>query len=227
MRRRAFHASLWHDADAPVELLDALWEDPDRLVATAQSLKEGDRCTVVRIDHEGRPVVLKRYNLRGPMHTSVHAVMRSRAAWSLLNAHRVRRGGLLTPRPLACLETRRGVLRARSFLLTDFIAGPTLLDLVGAGGVASDRLERLATSFAGIWQKLGELRLGHGDMKAANFIVGDDDRLWMIDLDGMRRYPPAYAEPLLQRQRAKDRERFMQNWTTSPEVREAFEHLIT
>jgi hypothetical protein len=223
MKRKSFQANLWHDGDLDPALVEALWEDPNGLIESGTSVKDGDRCTVVRLEHEMGPLIFKRYNLKGPVHTSVHAVMRSRAAWCLLNAHRVRGAGLRTPRPLACLEMRRGVLRGTSFFLNEFISGPTLLHLIRDTGVEPERLERLAADFARIWKTLGRLRLGHGDMKAANFIVDADDRLWLIDLDGMRRYPAAYGAPLLVRQRTKDYERFMRNWRPLPPVETAFQ----
>ena len=55
----------------------------------------------------------------------------------------------------------------------------------------------------------GELRAGHDDMKAANFIVDADGHVWMIDLDGMRLGLPG---PLFRRVRRLDHACFMRNW---------------
>ena len=70
-----------------------------------------------------------------------------------------------------------------------------------------------------MWQDLGALRLGHGDMKATNFIVDPAGKLWLIDLDGMRRYRTG---PLLRAERRKDLARFMRNWQERPEVAAIF-----
>src|SRR5438552_9907627 len=115
-RRRSIRASLWHDSSLPSSLVERLWNDPDQLIAHGSMLKDGDRCTVVRFDHDGRSMVLKRFNLKDQLHTAVHMLMRSRARWCWSNALALHAAGVPTPRPLACLDERRaGLLRRRSF----------------------------------------------------------------------------------------------------------------
>ena len=207
------------DASLPPALVGQLWDGPDALISSGTLLKDGDRSTVVRLEADGRSYVLKRYNLRGPLHTLVHAALRSRARWSWINGRRARAAGLLTPRPLACLERRLGPLRGRSFFLCAHVEGDSLLALVERGEMAPARLERLAAGVAEIWTALGRARLSHGDMKATNFIVDEGDRLWMVDLDGMRR---ERLEARWRRQRAGDRARFMKNWRGRGSCEEAF-----
>jgi len=163
---------------------------------------------------------LKRYNLRGGVHTAIHLPMRSRARWSWLNGRRLVAAGVPTPMPLACIEERRfRLLRVRSWLLTTFVQGRSLLELVQSQQLAGDRLVDLARQFSRIWQTLGQLRAGHGDMKASNLIVDPDDQLWLIDLDGLRIYRSA---ALLRRERRNDLARFMRNWNDYPEVAAKF-----
>jgi tRNA A-37 threonylcarbamoyl transferase component Bud32 len=207
------------DASLPPALAQDLWRDPDVLLASGTMLKDGDRSTVVRLDAEGRSFVLKRYNMRGPAHTFIHALMRSRARWSLINGLRATGAGLCTPRPLACLERRCGPLRGRSYFMCEFIDGEPLLTMIRGGAVDPPRLERLAAGVGEIWAALGRARLSHGDMKATNFIVDANDALWMVDLDGMRR---ERIEAWWRRQRARDRARFMKNWRGRGSCEEVF-----
>jgi len=220
--RRSGNRFLRHVSGLDSELMEKLWSDPDQLIAEGRMLKDGDRCTVVALERlSGRQsIVLKRYNLKGGFHTAIHATLRSRAAWSWINAIRLLQAGLPTPQPLAMLEERNvGVFRQRSYFMTDMVSGQPLSELVQSRGLSDDHLRDCARQFSVIWQKLGQLRLGHGDMKASNFLVDSELRLWLIDLDGMRRYR---SLPWLRRERRNDMERFMRNWKDRPEVAAIF-----
>jgi hypothetical protein len=209
-------------------LVERLWAAPDDLLASGHMLKDGDRCTVVRLpagdssaqaNCEG-PLTLKRYNLKDRLHTAVHTLLRSRAMWGWINGRRLVAAGIPTPMPLACVEERRQVaLRLRSYLLTTFVPGRSLLEIVVAREASREQLTDLAVQFARLWQALGQLRAGHGDMKASNFIVDPEGRLWLIDLDGLRQYRSAMW---LRRERRNDLARFMRNWQEHPEVAATF-----
>jgi hypothetical protein len=209
-----------HVASLESSLIERLWSDADAVIASAAMLKDGDRCTVTRFDGRGGPYTLKRYNLKSTLHTAIHLPLRSRARWSWLNGRKLAKAGALTPMPLACIEERRhGVLHLRSYLLTQFVPGRSLLDLVQSGEAKGERLADLAQQFTHIWRTLGQLRAGHGDMKATNFIVDAQSKLWLIDLDGLRIHRSAV---LLRRERRNDLTRFMRNWIDQPEVAAVF-----
>jgi len=220
-RRRSFDRLLIAANDLPSPLRDALWDHPDRLVDAGHPVKDvpGDRCTIVRLDRDDRSFILKRYNRKGALHSASHAVLRSRARWSWLNAHRLIDAAIPTPPPLAMLEERLGPLRGRSFLVTSYVDGEPLKEWIAARPDEINRLEAVAERFGEIWRRLGRARLGHGDMKATNFIVDPQENLWLVDLDAVRRYPPG---PWLARARRRDRERFLRNWRDRPEVEAAF-----
>lgn len=217
--RRSPSRTLLHRPDAPRQVIDSLWTDPDALLRSSTLVKDGDRTTIVRLAIDGRDYILKRSNLRGPLHTAVHAALRSRARWSWINAHRVTGAGLLTPQPVALLETRLGPLRARSFLLTEHIAGIAPGDWIERHAADRAAIDDLATRFREVWRALGRARLAHGDMKHSNFIIDPDGRIWLVDLDGMRR---SRVPILLARARSRDRERFLRNWKDRPEVEAVF-----
>jgi hypothetical protein len=212
IRRAGFRRLLLRDPALEADVADELWSDPDHLLARGRLLKPGDRCTVVQID-AGRPLLLKRYNMRGPLHTATHTLIRTRARWCWNTGRRACEAGLPLPRPLACVENRIGPLRGRSYLLTEFVPGTTLSTLVERREREGGDLEDLAGQFSGIWQRLGDPRVTHGDLKAANFIVDADGRLWLIDLDSMRF---RRTETSFRRKRAADRARFMKNWRSDP-----------
>jgi tRNA A-37 threonylcarbamoyl transferase component Bud32 len=214
---------LEHRTDAPRQVIEALWTDPDGLLRSSTLVKDGDRTTIVRLDSDGRHYILKRSNLRGPLHTAIHACLRSRAQWSWINANRVIGAGLLTPQPFALLETRLGPFRARSFLLTEHIAGIAPGEWIERHAGDRGAIDDLASRFGEVWRALGRARLSHGDMKQSNFIIDPDDRIWLVDLDGMRR---RRVPILFERARARDRERFLRNWKDQPEVEAAFRNRL-
>jgi len=216
---RSFRTSIVYAPEAPAALIRRFSGEIDPLLRNGRMLKDGDRCTVVQIDAAGGSFVVKRYNRKGPLHTAGHLVLRSRAAWCWRNACRVLGAGLATPAPLACRERRVGPFRLESYLLTTYVDGPTLLEYVRSGDAEPAGLEKLADEFGRIWRGLGALRARHHDMKATNFIVDDERRLWMLDLDGMR---TGLSGPRLRHARRVDRERFMRNWQDWPEVADRF-----
>jgi len=218
--RRSWRRLLIASADAPGDVVEAMWQDRESVMRQAAMIKPGDRTTIVSpSDRAGRRYILKRSNLKGPLHTILHLLLRSRARWSWRNAARLETGGIATPRNLALLEERFGPVRLRSYLLSEIVPGEPLLDWTRSRGADDPDLARVAEAFGGLWNRLGELRLAHRDMKGSNFIVEKDCRIWLVDLDGMRRWPRG---PLLARARNRDRARFLRNWQDRPEVEALF-----
>jgi hypothetical protein len=84
-------------------------------------------------------------------------------------------------------------------------------------------LAPLAAAMGRLWKKLGDNRIGHGDMKASNFLIDDRGEVWLIDLDGVRfSLPPG----LYERQRRQDRWCLLRNFDESPAVRQLFESAL-
>src|SRR5690606_41696891 len=82
--------------------------------------------------------------------------------------------------------------------------------------VAMDSPEaaRVLARFRNLFQVMLDYRISHGDMKATNFLV-TDDQLLVLDLDAMRQ------EPDKQRFKtafSKDMKRFADNWRDRPDM---------
>ena len=110
-------------ADTPA--LRAVLADPDAALAAPESqwLKRGNSASVVRLSVDGRPVVVKRYNLKNFAHRLRRFWRPSRAWHSWRNAHRLTLWGVPTPPPVALLECRFGPLRGRAYYLSEAVAG--------------------------------------------------------------------------------------------------------
>lgn len=221
------HWRIIRQQGAPLELLRAVGGDIDALLGGGETLKASGRCTVVRLRGvEGEDWTARRFNTKGPGHTAAHWFLRSKARWCWRNATLLAQAGLATPEPVVCAEERCvGVLRMRSVFITRYVKGQSLWELVATGELSEERLMEVAAQFGRIWKTLGRLSIGHGDMKATNFIVDSDHRIWMIDLDSMRVLGNRF---MLARRRRQDLERFMRNWKGHPAVAAIFSaHLVT
>jgi len=227
MRGTKRHWRIIRQQGAPLELIRGVMSDINALLGRGEMLKASGRCTVVRLrDAGGADWTARRYNTKGPWHTAAHWFLRSKAGWCWLNATRLTQAGLATPEPVMCAEERcMGVLRMRSLFVTRYVEGRSLWEMVATGELKGERLTEVAVQFGRIWNTLGRLGIGHGDMKATNFIVDSENRLSMIDLDSMRVHRNSL---MLARRRRQDLERFMRNWKDHPAVAATFSaHLGT
>ncbi len=187
------------------EGLAALLEDPDLFIAQGQLLKDGNTCTVARVEIGGRALVVKRYNLKSFRHALSRFWRPSRAWRSWVAGHRLAFYGICTPAPLAMLEERVGSLRRRAFLVTEFCPGESI-----AQHLSPDREpgEVEAQAIRDFFGALFRLKISHGDMKASN-LLWYANRLSVIDLDAMVQHDSHSA---FVHDWRRDRERFLRNW---------------
>lgn len=187
------------------EALSALLEDPDQFIARGQLLKDGNTCTVARVEIGGRVLVVKRYNLKSFRHALSRFWRPSRAWHSWVAGHRLAFYGICTPEPLAMLEERVGPLRRRAFLVTKFCPGESLMQHLSPDREPDEAEAKAIEDFFGA---LFRLKISHGDMKASN-LLWCAGRLSVIDLDAMVQHDSHNA---FVRDWRRDRERFLRNW---------------
>ncbi|MEM1437233.1 MAG: lipopolysaccharide core heptose(I) kinase RfaP [Pseudomonadota bacterium] len=156
--------------------------DCERLLASGQRLKDDPPATLVRARYQDRSVVLKRYNLLGPVHRlrqSLRAYSRVARAWR--GMHRLKALGLPVAQPLGFFERRRFGLRQPQYLLQEDLGDLTLLDEFEREGLSSEREDELVR----LLRRLAQHGIEHGDMKATNLMVTAAG-LKLIDLDATR-----------------------------------------
>ncbi len=197
---RTFVAMARDEAD----FLAPIVADPDRWLAAGTALKRGNTATLALIEHEGRKLVIKRYNIKGLAHALSRCWRPSRAWHSWLEGHRLHFLGIATPRPLALIERRFGPLRAGAWLIVEHCAGPSLAERPPAAAHPEPVVD--------LFTRLAAARVSHGDMKASN-LLWDGERICLIDLDAMRQHCDAASH---RRAWRKDRERFLRNWPADP-----------
>ncbi|WP_044870717.1 lipopolysaccharide kinase InaA family protein [Pseudomonas sp. LFM046] len=197
------------EAEAGLEkLLDA----PDTALEQGRYLKQGATATVAEVVHEGRRLLIKRYNIKGLVHWLSRFWRPSRAWHSWREGNRLEFLGIATPHPLAVLERRFLWLRGRAYLITEYLSGqdiiarfqPYLDDPDGAGVPPEAELQALDQLFAALIRE----RISHGDFKGYN-LFWQDGRWTLIDLDAVCQH---HSQRSFARAYARDRARFLRNW---------------
>lgn len=189
------------------EALAPLLADPDRWITTGQMLKDGRSATVARIDWAGRPLVIKRCNIKSGLHALSRALRPSRAWHAWVAGHRLKLLGIPTPTPLAVIEERTGPLRGRAWLITEFCEGITLRGHFD-GEADRDLTPAEADAIRSLFETLYRARITHGDLKSHN-LFWLHGRIAMIDLDAMVQHRSARSH---ERAWQKDRSRLLRNW---------------
>jgi tRNA A-37 threonylcarbamoyl transferase component Bud32 len=196
--------------DAPFDARGAKW------------LKRGNSASVLRVELDGRPRVVKRYNLKGLGHRLRRFWRPSRAWRSWRNAQRLCLWGVPTPRPVALLEHRFGWLRGRAYYVSDWVAGEPLASVLPAADPV--RRRTLLDRLCGLLTTLARFRLSHGDLKATNLLVDQDNQLMLLDLDALRRHRRQAA---FERAFARDIARLRANWAADSELLAALDKALS
>ncbi|WIE51142.1 lipopolysaccharide kinase InaA family protein [Pseudomonas sp. GM17] len=186
-------------------------EQADALLDQGHLYKTGGAASVGRVEVAGRTLLVKRYNIKGFAHWLKRFWRPSRAWHSWQEGNRLAFLGIATPKPLALLEKRFLWLRSRAYLVTEYLAGPDIIErfapYIDSGAAPEAELQALDRLFAELIRE----RISHGDFKGHN-LFWQEDRWALIDLDSMCQhhslgsFAPAYA---------RDRARFMRNWPES------------
>jgi len=90
----------------------------DALLDQGHLYKTGGAASVAKVDVAGRPLVIKRYNIKNFSHWLKRFWRPSRAWHSWREGNRLRFLGIATPKPLALLEQRFFWLRRKAYLVT-------------------------------------------------------------------------------------------------------------
>ena len=154
-------------------------QDPESALAHAEVVKAGNSATVFRLQLGGEPVIVKRYNIKGPIHR-VRRWLKRRPLIAWRNGHRLALLQIPTAIPLALSERRWGPFLGECLLVLQDKDGLDLAAEIRRGVWPPGRLDQLVALF----QQLAAAGLGHGDAKASNFLV-HGEQVCCIDLDGM------------------------------------------
>jgi tRNA A-37 threonylcarbamoyl transferase component Bud32 len=196
--------------------LQQVIDDPDAWLNApeCQRLKNGNTCTVGLVQAGARKIVIKRYNIKNLRHGLSRVLRRTRASISWRNAHLLDIYDIPTPTPLALIEKRWGMIRWRSYFLAAFVEGPDIAEVYADASLTEVRKKQVAGKVANLLRKLYLLKLEHGDLKASNLKLVDDEPL-VLDLDAMKQHRCAWW---FRKKHARDLRRFLKNWQNAPDI---------
>jgi len=217
-----YFAEIDRDFCAGAEPRDFI-EQIDTLMDTGQILKKGDAIYVSHIKWNNKNIVVKRYDHKGFIHSLRHTIKKSRARKGWLYAHFLGALNIATPRAIAYIEQRRGLLIWQSYFVTEYVEGEKLWHFLRDETVAERQKLDEIRQVVKLLDKLWKYRITHGDLKHTNILV-TENRPVLIDLDGMivHRW-----ELLYRNKRAKDMERFVRKTSISPALNNFCELLIS
>lgn len=193
--------------------------NPDALIENGLLLKDGKTATVARIDISGQTYVLKRYNIKKPIHAIIRGLKWSRAAVSWRNGLLLEMLGIPTAKSYALIEERWGPLRRRSYLLSEYIDAPQAWDVFEGESFNEQEKKIWANNLYNLFGLLKRSQISHGDLKAQNILCPAKGALF-IDLDGMK---TGQSFQDFYRQFKKDIQRFERSWPDNVEKNTYFE----
>ncbi len=205
--------------DAQGETLNSLLANPDDYMRGGEVLKDGNTCTVVRVKSDDCDWVIKRYNIKNPLHYLSRCFRQTRAWTSWGNAHHFKISGIVSPRAVAVIEKRFGPLRSTGYYVCDFQDGPLASTFFETVVFGSPVFEKAARNFVLLFELFQKVGIHHGDCKATNFLLVDNTPC-VLDLDAM--YEPS-TRARFNKLLKVDRERFLSNWQSSPELQKWFD----
>ncbi len=157
---------------APSELLMLVREAVAR--PDSRIIKQTGRITVTRAHMEGREVIIKRYDLDGPLERIRYLFHPSRARRFWAAASTLRKLGIPTPQPLGFLERWERGIPASSCMITAFVPGTDDAShwLGWTSGTRPDDIKRaLAKDLARAIVTLYRSGIYHRDTKTSNLLL--------------------------------------------------------
>ncbi|KMY02143.1 serine/threonine protein kinase [Pseudomonas syringae KCTC 12500] len=194
----------------------------DALLDKGHLYKTGGAASVGRVEINGRPLVIKRYNIKNFSHWLKRFWRPSRAWHSWREGNRLMFLGIATPKPLAVQEKRFLGLRSKAWLVTEFIDGPDIIERFAPYVENGDAPEVELLALDRLFAQLIQARISHGDFKGHN-LFWHVDRWAMIDLDAMQQHN---SQSSFAAAYARDRARFMRNWPTQSALHQLLEQRL-
>jgi hypothetical protein len=202
-----------------------MWDDPHALLACGEKLQDKLRSTITRIKHPTGTFTWKHHNWGTLPRTAKKSLSGSPAEKSWRDSQFLLAAGIPTPRVRAYVEKRVGPFRHSSYLLTDYVTGTSLYRLMRFEHPSADLVAHLAEQVAVIWQRLDDAGVWHNDFKTENLLVDPGGKVWLIDLERMRRIG---SRSRLRKRQEKDVRDLLhpRNWRSNPAAAEVFRRAI-
>lgn len=202
--------------------MEGLLANPDAVLQPGSHLLKNDlKTTIAMTVIDGQRIIVKRYNIVSKRHALMRYLAQSRARVCWQAAHTLLQAGIGTPRPIAMIEKRLGMMRSTSYYIQEFVAGMSVDHYFEAEQKSASWLT-VATRIAALVSKLQHHKISHGDLKVTNILIFNQQPL-LIDLDDTRQH---IWRSQAKRAIKKDLQRFMDYWQDNPPVKELFRQVL-
>jgi len=190
--------------------MEEILRAPDAILANGSQLLKTSRATTVGLV-EG--VVVKRYNLRTRklQNLAKDLFRRSKARRAFRKAYHLELAGIPTARPIAVADRRWARVLLRCYLVMEAISGATEL-----GQWRGDPAHALRCA-AELVVRLHNAGFFHRDLKETNLVFDRENRLFLIDLEGLE-----YCGTVSRERAALDLARFARSAETLPQLRKLY-----
>ena len=215
----SFRISYSYDPAFSSDLLDHLITDPDRVIETEAHIIKHDRTTTVaRIERNNFCWIIKRYNTKNLWHALRRMVRNSRAQNCWKMSKHFDQTGISIPRPVAYIEKRFGPFRGKSYFINEYVEAENIFTYITThpDPVVTKTTEQKVVE---LFEALRTTGINHGDMKATNLLVYNENLL-VLDLDAAKM---AKSGALFELGYKKDRFRFLKNWQNYPDLYKRFD----
>lgn len=202
--------------------MKALLANPDMALLPGQPLLKNDlKTTIATTVVDGKRIIIKRYNIINRWHALLRYFVQSRASVCWHAAHHLLQAGIATPRPIAMIEKRLGIMRSTSYYIQEFIAGMPAGDYFEAEQKSGAWIA-VASQIAELIKKLQLNKISHGDLKVTNIIIFNQQPM-LIDLDDTHQH---LWQKSAKRAIQKDIQRFMSYWQNNPIIKHLFMQVL-
>jgi len=195
--------------------IDTEFDTEGRLLFAGRRNTLGEFCIA-----EGHPVlghvVVKRFNVHGPLASIVYGVFRrSKAQRAFRSALRLMEAGCSTPQPIGWIEVKSGMLLRRCYYICTYTEAQSVRTELEMG-----RNMELATSFAHFIARMHSHGIVHHDLNLSNVLYElDADGRYVVSVIDINRTTYTPPSRLSLRSCIDDFVR----WTDDPEL---FEHVM-
>jgi len=164
-------------------------KDPDAFLQnqpiTYLKYQEGEPTTVAIVTLDGRPFVLKRYNLKGFWHGLKRLLQRNRAWRTWKNSLYLEAQGVATPKAVAVAIKYWGPVRREAYFIAEYVRGLSGYEVFFKRSYTADELEKIIRHVGKLLKKLYAARVSHDDFHHNNMVFLNGVPV-LLDLDHMR-----------------------------------------
>jgi hypothetical protein len=188
------------------------------VINEGEVLKSSNASLVAKTKIGALEVVVKRYN--------THSIWSGIKQWFKVSpgynawfyAHWLIANNIPTPKPLAVVEQKIGLIRKRSYYIYSYLNFELLSDVLINKPIDSPEFKGLEERIVNMFKALYKVKTHHDNFKIANFLVHQGE-IYMIDLDYVSF---SMFRPVAKRNFRKDKNDFLDNFKDYPEKQKYF-----